>query len=62
MLDPVYSGKALSALLAEMNADPGAWAGRKVLFVHTGGLLGMYDKLGQLAPLVGRQRRLEVGA
>ncbi|PNW80489.1 hypothetical protein CHLRE_07g319400v5 [Chlamydomonas reinhardtii] len=52
VLDPVYSGKAVHALLREVRADPGAWRGRTVLFVHTGGLLGMYDKLDQLGPLV----------
>ncbi|KAG2441034.1 hypothetical protein HXX76_003887 [Chlamydomonas incerta] len=52
VLDPVYSGKAVHALLAEVAADPGAWCGRTVLFVHTGGLLGMYDKMDQLGPLV----------
>ncbi|KAL4457485.1 hypothetical protein ABPG75_012350 [Micractinium tetrahymenae] len=63
ILDPVYTGKALHGLVSEMAADPGAWAGRKVLFVHTGGLLGMYDKAAQLAPLVqraGRAHRLTV--
>lgn len=39
VLDPVYGGKALHALLSEMRADPGAWEGRRVLFLHTGGLL-----------------------
>lgn len=56
-----YTGKALHGLVSEMRADPQGWAGRKVLFVHTGGLLGMYDKAGQLAPLVegaGRAHRL----
>jgi D-cysteine desulfhydrase len=52
VLDPVYSGKALHALLAELSASPGAWRGRTVVFVHTGGLLGMYDKAQQLQPLV----------
>ncbi|KAG2450414.1 hypothetical protein HYH02_004916 [Chlamydomonas schloesseri] len=52
VLDPVYSGKAVHALLQEVRADPDAWRGRTVLFVHTGGLLGMYDKLDQLGPLV----------
>ncbi len=47
-----YTGKALHGLVSEMRADPQAWAGRKVLFVHTGGLLGMYDKATQLEPLV----------
>lgn len=56
-----YTGKALHGLVSEMQADPAAWQGRKVLFVHTGGLLGMYDKAAQLAPLVeaaGRAHRL----
>lgn len=39
VLDPVYSGKAVASMLDEMRAEPDAWAGRKVLFVHTGGLL-----------------------
>jgi hypothetical protein len=36
-----------------------------VLFVHTGGLLGMYDKLDQLQPLVeemGTSHRLPVAS
>ncbi|GLC33023.1 hypothetical protein PLESTB_000379600 [Pleodorina starrii] len=52
VLDPVYSGKAVHALLAEIRSNPAEWRGRTVLFVHTGGLLGMYDKLDQLGPLV----------
>jgi hypothetical protein len=35
-----------------MAEDPGAWDGRVVLFVHTGGALGMYDKLDQLRPIM----------
>ncbi|KXZ56568.1 hypothetical protein GPECTOR_1g51 [Gonium pectorale] len=52
VLDPVYSGKAVHALLREINESPDEWRGRTVLFVHTGGLLGMYDKLDQLDPLL----------
>lgn len=52
VLDPVYSGKALHAWLADVAADPLSWQGRRVLFVHTGGLLGMYDKVDQLQPHV----------
>lgn len=48
ILDAVYTGKALHALLQEMLADPEAWRGRKVLFLHTGGLLGLYDQAEQL--------------
>ncbi|KAK9831510.1 hypothetical protein WJX81_004069 [Elliptochloris bilobata] len=65
LLDPVYSGKAWVALAADMAADPEAWRGRRVLFLHTGGLLGMYDKVGQLQPLVealGRCERMDVSA
>ena len=65
MLDPVYSGKAWAALAAEMAADPDAWRGRRVLFLHTGGLLGMYDKADQLQPLVqklGKCERMDVGS
>ena len=62
VMDPVYSGKALHAMLQEMRASPDEWRGRKVLFVHTGGLLGMYDKEAQLLPLMneGRVHRLDL--
>jgi D-cysteine desulfhydrase len=46
-----------------MAASPSDWEGRRVLFVHTGGLLGMYDKMAQLEPLVAgrkRQHRMSV--
>lgn len=39
VLDPVYSGKALHCLLGRMREQPEAWRGKKVLFIHTGGLL-----------------------
>ena len=44
-----------------MRQRPEDWRGRRVLFVHTGGLLGLYDKVQQLQPLVegkGRAHRL----
>eukprot|EP00879_Flechtneria_rotunda_P019724 GHRR01020725.1.p1 GENE.GHRR01020725.1~~GHRR01020725.1.p1 ORF type:complete len:184 (+),score=80.96 GHRR01020725.1:487-1038(+) len=65
VLDPVYSGKAMHALLADMAAAPTEWEGKRVLFIHTGGLLGMYDKVDQLQPLIeqlGRTYRLDVTA
>jgi hypothetical protein len=43
LLDPVYSGKALHALLSDMRAAPEQWSGKKVLFVHTAGLLVSVD-------------------
>ncbi|KAK9118013.1 hypothetical protein Scep_016106 [Stephania cephalantha] len=60
ILDPVYSGKAAFGMLKDMNDNPGKWEGRKVLFIHTGGLLGLYDKADQLAPMVGNFRRMDI--
>ncbi|KAH7446110.1 hypothetical protein KP509_01G039500 [Ceratopteris richardii] len=60
VLDPVYSGKALFGLLRDMKEKPGEWSGKKVLFVHTGGLLGMYDKLQQLQPFISKWKRFQI--
>ncbi|XP_010549032.1 PREDICTED: bifunctional D-cysteine desulfhydrase/1-aminocyclopropane-1-carboxylate deaminase, mitochondrial [Tarenaya hassleriana] len=60
ILDPVYSGKAAYGLMQEMAKDPKKWEGRKILFIHTGGLLGLYDKVDQMAPLVGSWGRMDV--
>lgn len=63
VLDPVYTGKAVHSLLHSMRTDAEAWRDAKVLFVHTGGLLGMYDKIPQLQPMVeglGRASRMAV--
>ncbi|CAA6664713.1 unnamed protein product [Spirodela intermedia] len=61
VLDPVYSGKAVYRMLKDMAENPAAWRGRRVLFVHTGGLLGLYDKVEEVAPLLGNWRRMAVG-
>jgi len=52
ILDPVYSGKAAFRLCQDILSEPEKWKGRKVLFLHTGGLLGMYEKEEQLMKLV----------
>jgi hypothetical protein len=54
------SGKALVGLLEDMKQHPENWVGRKVLFVHTGGLLGMYDKMQLLQPMIGNWRRFHL--
>lgn len=41
MLDPVYCGKAFAGLLAELNKGRFAEA-RDVIFVHTGGVFGLF--------------------
>lgn len=60
ILDPVYSGKALIGMLKDMAENPSEWEGKKVLFVHTGGLLGMYDKVQQLQPLTSKWERFKI--
>ena len=51
LLDPVYTGKAAKAFLEEIAASAKAgndgesffdWRGKKVLFLHTGGIFGLY--------------------
>ncbi|XP_023000777.1 putative D-cysteine desulfhydrase 1, mitochondrial isoform X2 [Cucurbita maxima] len=60
VLDPVYSGKAAYGMMKEMSENPRKWEGRKVLFIHTGGLLGMYAKVDEFeSTLSGRWRRLD---
>ncbi|KAH7387796.1 hypothetical protein KP509_16G041500 [Ceratopteris richardii] len=60
VLDPVYSGKALFGLMRDMKKKQGKWNGRKVLFVHTGGVFAMYDKLQQLQPLMSKCNRFQI--
>ncbi|KAJ8752485.1 hypothetical protein K2173_004773 [Erythroxylum novogranatense] len=60
ILDPVYSGKATYGLMKDMVENPKKWEARKVLFVHTGGLLGLFDKVDQLTPLVENWSRMDV--
>ncbi len=51
ILDPVYSGKAMYGLREESRSSS-RFQGKRWLFVHTGGLFGMFDKLDQLGPLL----------
>ena len=46
LLDPVYTGKAFHG----MSGDADEMQGEEVLYVHTGGALGMFDKADELAP------------
>lgn len=44
-LDPVYSGKALFHFLTEiLKVNPEAYINSNILFWHTGGALGIYEK------------------
>lgn len=51
-LDSTYSGKALHAFAQLAAADPDTFAGRSVLFWHTGGALGMAGGLDAFEPLM----------
>lgn len=57
------AGKALYQMTKDMIANGDQWAGRNVIFLHTGGLLGIYEKAEQLTPLVqrlGKAHRMHV--
>ncbi|CAI9113290.1 OLC1v1013863C1 [Oldenlandia corymbosa var. corymbosa] len=60
ILDPVYSGKAVYQMMKDMADNPAKWEGRKVLFIHTGGLLGLYDKIDQMSPMMGKWRKMDI--
>ncbi len=54
ILDPVYSGKGLYHFIRRVVVEhPGMLRpGEKVLFIHTGGIFGLYEKETQLLPLL----------
>jgi len=64
VLDPVYSAKALKAFVDKMKHSPDLFkppasgGNLNILFVHTGGVFGLYDKVRELAPLVGNSNVL----
>ena len=46
VLDPVYTGKAFAGMLAEL--ERGRFADcRDIVFVHTGGVFGVFPQRGQ---------------
>lgn len=49
ILDPVYSGKAVYGMMQKLRENRQAFAGNSVLFVHTGGVFGLYDKIDSFA-------------
>jgi D-cysteine desulfhydrase len=51
VLDPVYTGKAYFGLMAELARDPQQF-GERIVFVHTGGLFGLFPIAGQFLDLV----------
>jgi D-cysteine desulfhydrase len=51
VLDPVYTGKAFHGLVQELAKDH-AQFGSRIVFIHTGGIYGLFPKAAELAPLL----------
>lgn len=51
ILDPVYTGKAFHGLLQELERDRDRF-GQRVVFLHTGGIFGLFPAAEQLGPLL----------
>jgi len=50
-LDPVYTGKAFFGMIEELKRDPKCF-GERIIFLHTGGLFGLFPKADQLRSLL----------
>ena len=50
-LDPVYSGKAFFGMVEELKRDPGTF-GERVIFIHTGGIFGLFQKVDELQTIL----------
>ncbi len=48
VLDPVYSGKALFQFIREMKKNPEMYRNSRIVFWHTGGSLGAFEKIEAL--------------
>ena len=51
VLDPVYTGKAYFGMMAELAKDPKRF-GERIVFIHTGGLFGLFPMADQFADLL----------
>jgi D-cysteine desulfhydrase len=51
LVDPVYTGKAYFAMSRELARDPSCF-GQRVVFLHTGGVFGLFPVAAQLGPLL----------
>jgi D-cysteine desulfhydrase len=54
VLDPVYTAKAFGGLLGVLKGSPGA-LGRRVCFVHTGGIFSLFPFRAELGRLLDRE-------
>jgi D-cysteine desulfhydrase len=51
VLDPVYTGKAFYGMKSELARNASAF-GERVVFLHTGGIYGLFPKAQELEPLL----------
>jgi len=50
-LDPVYTGKAFFGMIQELKRDPRCF-GERIIFIHTGGLFGLFPQAGEMTTLM----------
>lgn len=43
LLDPYYTGKGAAGMVGELQKDPGRFQGKRILFIHTGGIFGLFN-------------------
>ncbi|XP_072022925.1 uncharacterized protein [Amphiura filiformis] len=43
VLDASYTGKSAFHLVKQLQENPGRFKGRKILYIHTGGIFGLFD-------------------
>ncbi|KAF3652937.1 putative D-cysteine desulfhydrase 1, mitochondrial [Capsicum annuum] len=53
-------GKAAYGMMKDMGENPRKWEGRKILFIHSGGLLGLYDKADEIGSFMGKWRKMDI--
>ncbi|MDJ0669130.1 MAG: hypothetical protein QNJ61_17750, partial [Desulfobacterales bacterium] len=51
VLDPVYTGKAFFGMADQLKADPETF-GERIVFLHTGGLFGLFPQADELRPVL----------
>lgn len=51
-LDPVYTGKAFYGMVRELERSPGCF-GSRIVFIHTGGIFGLFAIAREIEPLLG---------
>lgn len=55
MLDPTYCGKGALGMVRELSDNPTAFKGKRILFLHTGGVYGLFD--GRLKGLLQQKQQ-----